>query len=454
MQALQVIISGMIALGVLVFVHELGHFLVAKASGIRVLKFSLGFGRTLVGFKHGETEYVISALPLGGYVKMAGENPKDDVEPVQPGDYFSRPWWVRLMVLLAGPLMNLITAMLVLGFIFWVGFMVPVAKPQITVVEPNSPAVMADMQPGDVITALEQKPVEDWEKFGDQVNSLGQTLQGRPFTLTFMRQGREMTRSLNPVYDQASGHWRLGVTIAPAGTNVIDRVFIGTPAESAGLKKGDRVLFVEKEPVWTKFDFQKLLWPRAGQPTHIVVERNPGPQRLEVVVKPIVQQLPEVGKVGVIGVNFKISDIERHVRYPFGEAFTMGYHQTTGMCRIILTSLWQMVTGQISAKDSVGGPITIMRMAGQEAKSGLKDFLFFIAGISVMLAVVNLLPIPVLDGGNALFFILEGILRKPLSMKIQDVFQRIGFSLLIALMIFATYNDLYKLIAPVFGVKH
>jgi len=454
MQALEVIISGLVALGLLVFVHELGHFVVAKIAGIRVLKFSLGFGSKLLGFKAGDTEYLISALPLGGYVKMAGENPKDaGDETIQPGDYFSKPWWVRLLVLIAGPAMNLITAVVVLGLVFWIGFKVPVAQPQITQVEAGSPAAAADLQAGDVIVRLAQEPVEDWEQFGERVNQLGESLHGAPMQISFLRQGMESTRRVQPQFDGQDKRWRLGVVIAPTGTNILDRVFVGTPADTAGMRKGDRILFVENEPVYTKYDFQRLLWPRAGKETRIRVERMPGPKMIDFTVKPIVQQLPEVGRVGVIGVNFKISDKERKVAYPIHQAFGMGVQQTFGMSKMILVSLWQMVTGQISAKDSVGGPITIMRMAGQEARSGIKDFLFFLAGISIMLAIVNLLPIPVLDGGNALFFIVEGIIRKPLSMKVQDMLQRVGFALLIALMVFATYNDLHKLIAPLFGAK-
>lgn len=446
MQTLNVVIAGLVALGLLVFVHELGHFLVAKAAGIRVLKFSLGFGRALIGFRRGETEYVISALPLGGFVKMAGELPEEGRAP-QPGDYMSRPWWVRLFVLLGGPGMNLVAAILVLGTLFWAGFNVPLARPQIVQVASDMPAVAAGVQAGDVITALNGQAVEDWESFGDRLNA--EAAQGGDLTLALSRRGEALDVTVRPRLDEKTRRWLIGVTLAPTGTTVINRVVVGTPAEIAGFKSGDHILSAAGRPVWTKYDFQKIIWPRAGKPTAVEVER--AGRKLELSVTPMAQQVPEQGKVGVIGVDFKSSDAQRRVQYSFLEAYGLGWTQTWNLARTIVTSLGQMITGQISARDSVGGPITIVRMAGQEARSGVQDFLFFLAGISVMLAILNLLPIPILDGGTAVLFILEGILGRPISLRWQENLQRVGFALLVALMVFATYNDIYKLIMPVFG---
>ena len=450
MQVVMVVVSGLVALGILVFVHELGHFLVAKAAGIRVLKFSLGFGHKLLGFKHGETEYLISALPLGGYVKMAGENPEEkDKNEIKPGDYFSRPWWVRILVLLAGPLMNIIAAIVILGGLYWIGFQVPIAPPQIIEIAKDSPARAVDIQSGDIITALEGFSTENWEVFSDQLNEQSSQKPGQVLNLTMQRQGETLTRAVVPKYDEKSGRWLLGVTIAPAGTAIIDRVFVGTPAELARFQSGDLVVEVEKQPIWTKYDFQKSVWPRADQETHFTVKR--GEDVLVLKAKPMTQQLPGQGRVGVIGVNFKISDQEKRMQYPFFKAVGLGFSQTYNISKMILNALWQMISGQISAKDSLGGPITIMRMAGEEAKSGPKDFLFFLAGISIMLAIVNLLPIPVLDGGSVVFFLIEGVLRKPLPIKVQEISQQIGFTLLIALMVFATYNDIYKIVVRFFS---
>ncbi|MCD4813167.1 RIP metalloprotease RseP [bacterium] len=450
MQVVTVILYGVFALGLLVFVHELGHFLVAKWAGIRVLKFSLGFGQKLVGFKHGDTEYLISALPLGGYVKMAGENPKESEENqgIEPGDYFSRPWYIRVLVLLAGPFMNLFAAIFILGLLYWIGFMVPMAHPQIIQMADASPAIAAGLQPGDVITHLNGESTENWEIFSDRINTLGKEQAGKALTLTCIRDGESMSKAITPAYNEEVKRWQLGITIAPTGTNILERVFVGTPAELAGFEIGDKVLAVEDETVWTKYDFQQLVWPRADQETRIRVER--AGEVVDLKVKPMAQQLPEEGKVGVIGVGFKISDKTQRMQYGFFKSAQLGVVQTYTISKMILNALGQMISGQISAKDSLGGPITIMRMAGQEAKSGAKDFFFFLAGISVMLAIINLLPIPVLDGGNIMFFIIEGIMRKPLSFKIQEVSQQIGFFLLMGVMVFATFNDIYKIIAPVF----
>jgi regulator of sigma E protease len=449
-QTLQVIASGLVALGLLVFVHELGHFLVAKAAGIRVLKFSLGFGSRLVGFKHRETEYMVSWLPLGGYVKMDGEQ-YDDARPVEPGDYFWRPWYIRILVLVAGPLMNLLTAAAVLGTLYWVGFSVPLAQPQVMAVNAGSPAALSGLAPGDVITSIDGQVVEDWERFAERLNQLAATVPGRPVPLKVRRQSASLDLSVLPYWEAKSRHWLLGITIAPAGTNIVERVMVGTPAEAAGLKDGDRMLAVEGKPVGNKYDFQSAVWPRGDLPTRLRIQR--GQEVLERSVTPMVQNLPGQGRVGIIGVQFKSSDRQRLLRYPFFMAYRFGAVQTWTIGATIFTSLGEMLSGKISAKDSVGGPISIVRMAGQEARTGLVEFLFFLAGISVMLGVLNLLPIPILDGGTAVFFILEGILGHPVSMKFQEVSQRVGFALLLALMVFATYNDISKLVTPLLGVQ-
>lgn len=448
MQILTMIFNGLIALGILVFVHELGHFLVAKAAGIRVLKFSLGFGQKIIGFQKGGTEYGIAWLPLGGYVKLAGEQ-YDENAPVEPGDYFSRPWWVRVLVLMAGPFMNLLAAVLVLGTLFWAGFMVPMAKPQVVAVNPASPAAQSGLAAGDVITGLNHQAVEDWEEFSKQINARTLAEPQKPLQLEVTRKGARLNLEVKPYWDPALKRWLIGVTLAAAGTREINRVLVGTPAESAGLKAGDKIVAVEQQPVWTKFDFQNLVWPRAEKPTRLSVLR--GNRMLEFEVVPMAQNWPGQGRVGMIGVSFKSSDRERRVQYPFFAAYALGARQTWDITSEILASVGQMLTGKISAKDSVGGPITIVRMAGQEARSGWTDFLFFLAGISIMLGILNLFPIPILDGGNAVFFILEGIRGRPVSRKWQERSQRLGFALLASLMVFATFNDISKLIAPLLG---
>jgi len=445
MNLLGVVFFGLLGLGFLVFVHELGHFLVAKLSGIKVLKFSLGFGKKIFGFTRGETEYLISVLPLGGYVKLSGEEPGEKAP--QPGDYFYRPWWVRLLVLLAGPAMNFIAAIVILALLFWIGFQVPVGKPQVISVLKNSPAQLAGLQKGDIINKVADKPIASWEEFSKHIDSISKTQTGGTIELEILRQNKLVNILITPKWDEKAKKWRLGVEVTSAATNIISKVLVGTPAELARLKPGDKIISVQDQPVWTRYDFQTLIWPRADKITKLKIIRET--EELEIEVKPIGQKLPQVGKVGIIGVEFKSSNIKKTVKYSFLSAMDIGYKYTFSMTGIIIGSVFQMISGEISAKDSVGGPITIMRMAGQEAKSGFKDFFFFLAGISIMLGILNLLPIPVLDGGTAVFFIIEGIIRKPVPVKIQSIAQKIGISLLLALMCFAMYNDIYKLVVSI-----
>ncbi|MCK5218386.1 RIP metalloprotease RseP, partial [bacterium] len=234
-------------------------------------------------------------------------------------------------------------------------------------------------------------------------------------------------------------------------TSIIDRVSVGTPAELGGIKSNDRIIAIEGEPIWTKYEFQTLVQPRAKQLTRITLQR--GEQEMELSIKPMVMDIPKQGTVGVIGVSFKGSGRERKIRYPFFQAFNLGVQQTSNISKMILVSIGHMITGRISLKDSVGGPIAVLRMGGQEFRAGVTSFLFFLSAISIMLAILNLLPIPILDGGSMVFFVIEGIIRRPLSLKVQEVSQQIGFVLLITLMVFATYNDIYKLIVSMVGGK-
>ncbi|NTV52853.1 MAG: RIP metalloprotease RseP, partial [Candidatus Firestonebacteria bacterium] len=307
------------------------------------------------------------------------------------------------------------------------------------------------LRPGDVISGLNGQAVDDWEKFTERLNALATTAPGKAVNLEVVRQAQTRTLAVSPKEDEKSKRWILGITIAPAGTNVVERVLVGTPAEAAGLKDGDRILAVEGQGVWTKYDFQNAVWPRAEKSTRLRFQR--GQDVLERTVTPMLQNLPGQGRVGVIGVQFKSSDHQRKLSYPFLAAYRLGAVQTWTIGTAIFTSLGEMFSGKISARDSVGGPISIVRMAGQEARTGIVEFLFFLAGISVMLGVLNLLPIPILDGGTAVFFILEGILGHPVSVKVQEVFQRVGFALLMALMVFATYNDISKLLSPLLGIR-
>ncbi len=349
------IFAGVIALGVLIVVHECGHFLVAKWAGVGVLKFSVGFGPTLLGRTIGGTEYVLGAIPLGGYVKMAGEDP-DASEPVDPRISFShQSVWKRIAIVSAGPAFNLLFAFLAFTMILLVyGQRVPSVNAKVEDVTPDMPAARAGLRSGDVVTALGGAPIADWDALSAAIRGSG----GAPVVLT-VRRG-DATEQL---------------TVVPEA-------------------KEDKNIFGEV----------------VGQAYLIGIERG-----LDQV---------NVGPV---------------------EAVTGGARQTVWWIQTLAMSVVKMVQGRISS-DDIGGPLLIFQAAGQQAQKGFESLLGFMAVISINLGVLNLLPIPILDGGHLLFFALEIIMRRPLDLRHREIAQQVGLALLLGLMGFAFYNDILRVI--------
>jgi regulator of sigma E protease len=438
------ILTAIVVLGVLIFVHELGHFLVAKRAGVGVLKFSLGFGPKLVGVKRGETEYLVSALPLGGYVKMVGEDPTD--QSPEAGDprrsFAKKSVGVRALIILAGPLANYLLPVL----IFWAVFAVvgqSYYPPVIGSPDPGSPAAAAGLQAGDRIEAVDGTPISRWE----QVAEAADDGAGRSLGLTVRRNSRTVDVVLQPrphkvrdIFGQETEVWDLG--LQPLVLSRVGEVDPGHVAEAAGLKSGDRVVAVAGVPVAEWEQMAEGIRSSPGRPVTLRVERDGQQFDLTVTPRPVKQPGPGDQEVGQIGIR-PVAESHFHRLNPVA-ALGAAVVKTVDLSVMIVTGVVRLVQGHIPA-NTVGGPILITQMTGQVAQRGLLHLLSFTALLSVNLAILNLLPIPVLDGGHLLFAGIEWLRGKPVSLRKREIAQQVGVVLLVALMIFATYNDLFRL---------
>ena len=346
------IVAAIVVLGALIFVHELGHFLLAKLFGVGVEKFSLGFGTKLVGFKRGETEYLISAFPLGGYVKMVGEGGDAELSEEEKARSFAgKPPLQRIAVVAAGPVFNLLFAWLLFILLYLVG--VPSVTSKIGEVPKDKPAARAGVLPGDVVTAIDGVPVSRWEDMAKIIAGSG----SKPLDVQVRRAGGLLSFHITPE--------------TRTGKNIFGES-VTTPA------------------------------------------------------------------IGVVSAGEEVID-----HFAPGEAFTRGSVQTWNVIRLTVLSMVKLVERAIPL-DTVGGPIMIAKMAGQQAAAGGVSFLAFMALLSVNLGILNLLPVPILDGGHLFFFFWEMIFRKPVSMKAREIAQQVGLALLIGLMVLAFYNDIVR----------
>ena len=438
------ILAAVVVLGILVFIHELGHFLVAKRSGVGVLKFSLGFGPKVVGVTRGETEYLISALPLGGYVKMIGEDPGDESpEAADPQRSFSKKSvGTRARIILAGPLANLLFPIA----IFWGVFTFagqPYFLPIVGTPEANSPAAQAGLAAGDHVKALDGQPIDRW----DEIEAAVATSSGRKLTLTVVRDGRTFDVSIEPravktpdLFGQEIETWDLG--LHPLLSTKIGQVLPGHVAQQAGLKSGDRIVALDGTPVAEWEQLAKAIHGSPAKSIRLTVEREG--RRFDVAVVPrSTRQRGETGEeeIGLIGIGPAPESYYRRLN-PLS-AFVAGAKKTADLSVLIIQGFVKLLEAKISPK-TIGGPILILQMGGEVAQRGLLDLLSFTALLSVNLAILNLLPIPILDGGHLLFSLIEWFRGKPVSLRKREIAQQVGMVLLIGLMVFAFYNDILR----------
>jgi regulator of sigma E protease len=453
------ILAFLFVLGVLIFVHELGHFMMARRIGVRVLTFSLGFGPKILSFRRGDTEYCVSAIPLGGYVKMAGETP-EDARTGASDEFLSKTKWQRFQVLVMGPVMNLALAIIVMAIVLLQGAKLPAFDDYEVVVggmAPGSPAEAAGLQPGDRIVGADDKDISTWKQF----YMATATRANRTVRIVVERDGKRIERQLVPVsidrYDTGA------VGVLPVMYPQIDSLQKGQPGEEAGLQKGDFIVaaggpeslrvapedLAKLSSTMPDSSFAVLAADRARtrlietiqahEGRALALEVLRGKERLTVTVTP--RKIEGVGKIGA-----QITPLELKTVEPGPvEAVKLSIKQNWEWTTQIFETLGGLFTRQTSVKQLMG-PVAIAGLSGEAAQQSSWIPLFtLMAMISLNLGLLNLMPIPVLDGGHIAILALEGVSRRDFSMKVKEKMLLAGFVLLLMLMVTVIYNDLMRI---------
>jgi regulator of sigma E protease len=446
------IFAFVIVLGILIFFHELGHFLVARLFGVGVERFSLGFGPRLFGKTVGLTDYRISAIPLGGYVKMVGDEPDAELDPkLVPYSFLHKPVLKKILIVAAGPFFNLLLAVIIYSAFFaFVG--TEDIRPVINHVVAGSPAAQAGLRSGERVVAVDGATVKSW---GD-IDRLIADSKGHELRITVKRDGSVFNVRLTPrtkmakdILGDDTPYYDVGFSGLPPLKAVVGSVVNGDPAKKAGIQKGDRIVAIDARPVDSWETMKTIISQSEGNPLQVKIVR--GEKTLTLTVVPVkVGEENALGekvnsyRIGISSPGIDIPEAER-IRIKRGpiQAVAEGVSQTYQISRLTILSVVKLIKGSLSTK-TLGGPIMIAEMAGKQAKAGLANLLFFIAVLSINLAVLNFLPIPVLDGGHLMFFAIEAVIGRPVNTRMREIAQQAGIFILILLMIFVFYNDITR----------
>ncbi len=449
---IQTLFSFLVALTLLIFVHELGHYLVARWCGVKVLRFSIGFGKPLLSWTVGpdRTEWVIAAVPLGGYVRMLDERdaPAEGIAPEELPRAFTRQSLAkRSAIVVAGPLANFLLAIALYFSLNLIG----VDEPSATIGQPPaaSAAAQAGFQAGDRLVAIDQRAVRSWNEV--RLRMIDGLIERRPIPVTLDRAGARFdialpTDTLPPGELERDFLRTLGLELA-AGRVLIASVLPESAAGKAGLKGGDEVHAVDGRPLARASELIEAIRARPASPLVLDVQRGPDALRITVTPESVTsdrkgEEGREVGRIGA-GISSRIAMVE--VRYGPIESLGRAVHQTWDMSVFSLRMLGKMVMGELSWRN-LSGPVSIADYAGQSSRVGWFAYVAFLALISISLGVLNLLPIPVLDGGHLVYYGLEAIRGRPLSERFMEITQKAGLALIGTMMVVALFNDLTRLI--------
>ncbi len=431
--SLTTIVAFVFVLGVLVFVHELGHFLAAKRIGIKVLKFQLGFNPTVLSVRRGDTEYSIGALPLGGYVKMAGENP-DDPQSGGPEEFLSRTKWERFQVLIMGPLMNLGLALILTAVVLYQGAERLAYENQPVVVgavRAESPAAGIGLRQGDRIVTVAGRDVDTWEDFYIAVG----TRPGREVSLGYVRDGNTSTVNVTPVASTES-RFEIGeIGVLPDVHPHIRSVSPGEPAERAGLKPNDVVAAVNGETITFSIDLRNAISKRPEQQITMDILRDGAPITIQATPK-------RSGEIGLLGIG--IADQTVSIEPGLLGSMRMSVEKNLQYSGLIFQTIGGLLTRETSPKQLMG-PVAIAQLSGESAQLGWIALFSLMAQISLNLGLLNLLPIPVLDGGHIFIMAMEGVARRDFSTRMKEKMLLAGFVVLMTLMVTVIYNDLTRI---------
>jgi regulator of sigma E protease len=453
MNLLHTVAAFVVALGVLIVVHEFGHYVVARWCGVKVLRFCVGFGKPIFSRRFGrdQTEFAIAAVPLGGYVKMVDER-EGEVAPADLPRAFNRQSvWKRFVIVLAGPIANFLLAIVLYWGLFIAG--VQELKPLVAAPPAGSTAAVAGIAEGDLITAINDEPVQSWQEVRWRVLGLGLDRQSAVVEVTDSA-GNIRRRTLD--LSHITGAELEGDLLARVGLRlfrpdvppVIGTVTRGSAAERGGLRPGDRVSAVDGVPLKTWEEFVARVRAAPGRALRFDIDREGMPVTLTLTPEAVTQGNESIGRIGAAPQidQARLTEHLIEVHHPPLRAFRLAVTKTWEMSVFSLRMLWRMLTGDLSWKN-LSGPVTIADYAGQSAQLGITPYLAFLALISISLGVLNLLPIPLLDGGHLMYYTVEVLKGSPLSERAMEFGQRAGLAVLLFLMAFAFYNDINRLLA-------
>jgi len=429
------ILLGLLSIGILIFVHELGHFLMARVAGIRVEVFSIGWGKSVVSFMWKGTKIQLGWIPFGGYCKMAGDSPKDSTSG-SPDEYYSSPPLGRIVVALGGPVFNYLFAAILLSLVVLIGYQVRTYSNRIILAKSvetvgtakRTPAQTSGLRDGDVIVEIGGKPISNWDDITENIvrNAL------RPISIKVARDGAPVALSVVPELDRETGRGVIG--IHPWVEPVVGEVQNGEPAEAAGLKPGDRILSVDGVKIENHVDFYSAIQGKSGKAVPFAVDR--GGNHLELYLIP---RLVE----GYDSAGLYFEQITYHsVRYPFPVSVWKGIVKSNDGVRDTVRGVLLLVGGKIRARSAVAGPAKLIYLSGMIAKEGFIYFLQVMSYISIAFFIMNLIPFPALDGSHLIIAVYEIFARKKPNLEVVQKIQTLGFIVLIAALALVTMNDI------------